>query len=62
MWEVRRTVEGDIEGDVHVVPVDDLHEHEPSRVCWCVPHCTQEEGADVLVTHRSADGRELTTH
>jgi hypothetical protein len=45
--------------DVHVLPVDDLREHEPTRACWCAPTVTQEEDADAVVVHHSADGREL---
>ena len=45
--------------DVHVMPENDLREHEQTRTCWCQPQLTQEPGADVVVIHHSADGREL---
>jgi len=46
--------------DVHVLPLEDLREHEESRVCWCSPRLEQEEeDCDVVVIHASMDGREL---
>lgn len=46
--------------DVHVMPVDDLREHRESRRCWCRPVVKKGPGfASALVTHNSADGREL---
>ena len=39
----------------HVIPVGDLHEHEPLPTCWCKP--TPDEDHDVFV-HHSLDGRE----
>lgn len=49
------------EGDVHVLPINDLREHERTRDCWCHPDCTREpyEEGPVIVTHQSLDGREL---
>lgn len=47
-------------GDVHVLPVDDLREHEQSIACWCVPRLERvDESTALVVVHRSADGREL---
>jgi len=43
-------------GDLHVLPLDDLREHEPSRECWCNPQ--QDEEMPVLWVHNSLDGRE----
>ena len=33
-------VGGDIEypDEIHVLPMDDLYDHEPSGNCWCHPH------------------------
>lgn len=41
----------------HVIPADDLREHEPSGQCWCNPSEEDECGATVYV-HNSLDGRE----
>ncbi len=42
------------ETDTHVLPIDDLVEHEQIRQCWCRPQVVD----DLLVVHNSADGRE----
>ena len=39
----------------HVIPVDDLREHEETPDCWCRP---VEGDTDELWVHNSADGRE----
>jgi len=39
----------------HVIPVDDLHDHEMSSECWCQPGLDHEHW---VATHNSADGRE----
>jgi hypothetical protein len=45
--------------DLHIVPLNDLREHETkTRECWCQPTLKSESGT-VLVVHQSADGREL---
>lgn len=53
--------EGRVEG--HVVPVDDLREHDLSADCWCVPDEDEEvaflNGTAQLLLHNSADGREV---
>lgn len=41
---------------VHVVPLGDLREHEPSVRCWCRP-AEEFDEPDVWV-HRALDGRE----
>lgn len=43
----------------HVVPVDDLVDHDLNDDCVCGPTITFEEGAPVVV-HHSLDGREAT--
>jgi len=59
--------------DVHVLPVNDLREHDETRTCWCRPRIEIEEDfltalvgqspgsfeRRVLVVHHSLDGREL---
>lgn len=45
---------------VHVVPNDDLREHDSLPSCWCGPREVLEEGMEVPVyVHNSADGREF---
>ena len=44
---------------IHVVPVNDLREHEErGTTCWCCPQVYTEDGETVVV-HNSLDGREL---
>ena len=48
--------------DVHVIPINDIREHDESRFCWCAPMLKRDPGdldAAVVVVHNSADGREL---
>lgn len=54
-WEHRWTESGVL----HVVPINDLREHEPSD-CWCHPRVEQENGVDIAV-HNSMDRREFVT-
>lgn len=47
-----------------VLPQDDLKEHLLGDECWCNPKVEHVEGVpaggvDVLITHNSADKREL---
>jgi len=42
----------------HVVPMDDLRDHESSRHCWCKP--TQDEEEPTVWVHHSMDQREYT--
>lgn len=39
----------------HVIPVDDLREHEMASTCWCGPEVDEEFD---LVIHNSMDRRE----
>lgn len=41
---------------LHVIPIDDLKEHESKETCFCNPW-KDEEG---FYVHNSADNRELT--
>lgn len=44
--------------ELHVVPTDDLIQHEDSESCVCMPTPEFAPGGVVLV-HHSLDGREL---
>lgn len=39
----------------HVVPVEDMYEHELMPTCWCNPSIDSD---DYLAIHNSADQRE----
>jgi len=43
---------------IHVLPVDDLFEHNQSAHCHCSPRVEYVEDGGVLVIHNSYDGRE----
>lgn len=43
------------ESGAHVVPIDDLRDHETVGPCWCRPF----ENADGVMVHNSMDGREF---
>lgn len=43
-------------GDIHVMPVDDLRDHEETEHCWCGPRRDDEEPQ--VVIHNAFDGRE----
>jgi ferredoxin-thioredoxin reductase catalytic subunit len=51
--------------DIHVLPINDLRDHEETRACWCEPYVLDEyeEFAgiplDAVVVHNSADCREF---
>lgn len=40
---------------IHVLPANDLREHEKDATCWCEPRVDEELN---IVTHISADNRE----
>ena len=43
----------------HVVPRNDLREHDCNRMeCWCRPTLNDEEDGGYIVVHNSMDGRE----
>lgn len=46
-------------GDVHILPIVDLYDHELRRGCWCDPGFSRQPGADCVVVHNAMDGREL---
>lgn len=39
---------------VHIVPIDDIRDHQDSIECWCEPF----EVEDGVIVHNSLDGRE----
>lgn len=43
---------------MHVLPVNDLKEHEESEHCHCQPKVEYEENGKVII-HNSYDGREI---
>lgn len=45
--------------DLHVVPLNDLRDHEESETCWCRP-VGIFDGDGVVIVHNSMDGREHT--
>ena len=49
-WQVRQ----DSHERLHVVPIDDLREHEPHAECWCSP--VQEEAG--YIVHFALDERD----
>jgi hypothetical protein len=42
----------------HIIPVNDLKEHEDSSTCHCQPQVSIEEG-DIFIVHNSYDCREF---
>ena len=48
---------GDEHACVHVIPLYDFRDHEPSAGCWCGPQVNSVEPR--VLVHRALDGREL---
>lgn len=44
--------------ETHVLPVDDLVAHDPTRQCLCRPRVDQVWNGDVIIVHHSYDARE----
>jgi hypothetical protein len=42
----------------HIIPINDLKDHEDSSMCNCHPQVSIEEG-DIFIVHNSYDHREL---
>ena len=58
--KLARPATGETASAVHVVPINDLREHDESGLtCWCDPTVETFPTGGVLVVHNSADGREL---
>jgi len=43
---------------IHIIPVNDLKEHEENSTCECQPTLIMENG-EMIFVHNSYDGREL---
>jgi len=43
----------------HILPVNDLEEHEDKSTCKCMPSSEVLENGDLLITHNSFDKREI---
>jgi hypothetical protein len=41
----------------HVIPINDLKDHDESEDCWCSPD-VQYVGVGTIVTHHAMDERE----
>lgn len=41
---------------IHVVPLNDLRDHEVSTACWC--HPTPDEDEPQVILHHALDQRE----
>ena len=41
----------------HIIPINDLKEHEDHSMCHCHPEVKEEDG-DLFIIHNSYDGRE----
>lgn len=59
-WEEVNIMDGNsLDNDgVHVVPVDDLKEHDIEPTCWCRP-LVQHEQHRTLYIHNALDRREM---
>lgn len=44
--------------DIHIVPLNDLREHDSARSCWCKP--VQDDEEPTVWVHPSMDRRENT--
>ncbi len=44
---------------LHILPINDLKEHEESSTCDCTPELIIENGEMILV-HNAYDNREIT--
>jgi len=42
----------------HVIPVDDLKDHEQTN-CWCKPVEERFENGNAMISHNAADAREF---
>jgi len=43
----------------HILPTNDLKEHEESSTCECYPTIEIKDNGDMLVIHNAFDGREI---
>ena len=56
MWENHK--QKGLRNVIHVIPKDDLQEHEISIICWCNPRSEEVSHAKIMYSHYSLDGRE----
>ena len=42
----------------HILPIDDLKEHEEESTCECYPSVKIVDSGDMLIIHNAYDGRE----
>lgn len=53
----RPDVDDEDDGDFwHVLPVNDLRDHDKSASCWCKPVALEDEPR--VIVHNAMDGRE----
>ena len=45
--------------DWHVLPTNDLKEHEETEYCHCKPKVEVMENGNRIIIHNSYDGREI---
>lgn len=61
-WEERYCAStASVEESIHVVPLDDLKDHDHTGECWCNPEPEYDNPVMVYI-HNSLDGRELEFH
>jgi len=46
----------------HILPINDIEEHEEKSTCKCNPISEILENCDMLIVHNSFDGREIVEH
>jgi len=47
-------------GDIHIIPINDLRDHAEGRDCWCKPVVAEEDAGGFIIAHNSMDRREHT--
>lgn len=43
---------------IHILPTNDIKEHEETTTCECNPQVEIQDNAEILVIHNAFDGRE----
>lgn len=43
---------------IHIIPINDLKEHEETTTCECCPNVEFENG-EMIIIHNSFDNREI---
>ncbi len=55
--EVVREVSWDLaKRTVHILPVDDVREHQETALCWCRP-ITERVGTGTMIVHEAFEAR-----